>query len=85
MTWKGIAYCRDGESIKPMNQSKMDEIRGQAPTPDWSAEIVPDAMLDDLLEVAIAKARKMFKKVHNRIPVEEEISILTKSFSANVS
>ena len=71
MTWKGIAYCRDGESIKPMNQSKMDEIRGQAPTPDWSAEIVPDATLDDLDEVAIAKARKMFKKVHNRIPVEE--------------
>ncbi|MCM1373154.1 MAG: putative DNA binding domain-containing protein [Bacteroides sp.] len=71
MTWKGIAYCRDGESIKPMNQSKMDEIRGQAPTPDWSAEIVPDATLDDLDEVAIAKARKMFKKVHSRIPVEE--------------
>lgn len=71
MTWKGIAYCRDGESIKPMNQSKMDEIRGQAPTPDWSAEIVPDATLDDIDEVAIAKARKMFKKVHSRIPVEE--------------
>ena len=71
MTWKGIAYCRDGESIKPMNQSKMDEIRGQAPNPDWSAEIVPDATLEDLDEVAIAKARKMFKKVHSRIPVEE--------------
>ena len=26
MTWKGIAYCRDGESIKPMNQSKMDDL-----------------------------------------------------------
>lgn len=85
MTWKGIAYCRDGESIKPMNQSKMDEIRGQAPTPDWSAEIVPDATIDDLDEVAIAKARKMFKKVHNRIPVDEVNSGLTKNFSANVS
>lgn len=71
MTWKGIAYCRDGESLKPLNQSKMDEIRNQTPNPDWSAEIVPDATLDDLDEVAIAKARKMFKKVHNRIPVEE--------------
>ena len=46
--------------------------RDAPPTPlPPSAEIVPDATLDDLDEVAIAKARKMFKKVHNRIPVEE--------------
>ena len=38
---------------------------------DWSAQIVPDATIDDLDEVAIAKARKMFKKVHNRIPEAE--------------
>ena len=71
MKWKGIAYGRDGESLKPLNQSKQDEIRRQTPAPDWSAEIVPDATIDDLDEVAIAKARKMFKKVHNRIPAEE--------------
>lgn len=71
MKWKGIAYGRDGESLKPLNQSKQDEIRRQTPAPDWSAEIVPDATIDDLDEVAIAKARKMFKKVHSRIPAEE--------------
>lgn len=38
---------------------------------DWSAQIVADATIDDLDEVAIAKARKMFKKVHNRIPEAE--------------
>lgn len=38
---------------------------------DWSAQIVPDATIDDLDEVAIAKARKMFKKVHSRIPEAE--------------
>ena len=38
---------------------------------DWSAEIVPDATIDDLDEVAVAKARMMFKKVHSRIPAEE--------------
>ncbi len=38
---------------------------------DWSAEIVPNATIDDLDEVAIAKARVMFKKVHSRIPAEE--------------
>ena len=71
MKWKGVAYGRDGESLKPLNQSKQDEIRRQTPAPDWSAEIVPDATIDDLDEVAIAKARKMFKKVHGRIPAEE--------------
>ena len=71
MKWKGIAYGRDGESLKPLNQSKQDEIRNQTPYLDWSAEIVPNASLDDLDEVAIAKARKMFKKVHSRIPVAE--------------
>ena len=71
MKWKGIAYGRDGESLKPLNQSKQDEIRNQTPYRDWSAEIVPNAALDDLDEVAIAKARKMFKKVHSRIPVAE--------------
>ncbi len=71
MKWKGIAYGRDGESLKPLNQSKQDEIRNQTPYRDWSAEIVPNATLDDLDEVAIAKARKMFKKVHSRIPVAE--------------
>lgn len=38
---------------------------------DWSAEIVPNATIDDLDEVAIAKARVMFKQVHSRIPAEE--------------
>ena len=71
MKWKGIAYGRDGESLKPLNQSKQDEIRRQTPAPDWSAEIVPDATIDDLDEVALAKARKMFKKVHSRILAEE--------------
>lgn len=71
MKWKGIAYGRDGESLKPLNQSKQDEIRRQTPAPDWSAEIIPNATINDLDEVAIAKARKMFKKVHSRIPAEE--------------
>ena len=38
---------------------------------DWSAEIVHDATIDDLDEVASAKARQMVKKVHSRIPAAE--------------
>ena len=72
MKWKGIAYGRDGESLKPLNQSKHDEIRHQTPEPDWSAEIVTDATVDDLDELALATARIMYKKVHaSTIPAGE--------------
>ena len=71
MKWKGIAFGRDGESLKPLNQSKQDEIRRQTPAPDWSAEIVPNTTIDDLDEVAIAKARKMFSDSKLRPAVAE--------------
>ncbi len=72
MKWKGIAYGRDGESLKPLNQSKQDEIRRQTPMPDWSAELVPNASVDDLDELAVATARIMYKKVHSStIPASE--------------
>lgn len=72
MKWKGIAYGRDGESLKPLNQAKQDEIRQQPPLPDWTAQLVPKASIDDLDELAIATARIMFKKVHkSKIPSEE--------------
>lgn len=71
MCWKNIAYGRYGESLKPLDQGKQDEIRNQPPTPDWSAEPVPNATLADLDDMALAKARIMFKKVHGKIPPEE--------------
>lgn len=72
MKWKGIAYGRDGESLKPLNQAKQDEIRQQPPNPDWTAQLVPNATIDDLDELAIATARIMYKKVHkSSIPAEE--------------
>ena len=71
MHWKGIAYARDGESLKPLNQTKRDEIRHQSPIPDWTAQLVPNATIDDLDELALATARIMYKKVHSNIPAQE--------------
>ena len=71
MHWKGIAYARDGESLKPLNQTKRDEIRHQSPIPDWTAQLVPNATIDDLDELALATARVMYKKVHSNIPAQE--------------
>ena len=67
MKWKGIAYGRNGESLEPLNQQKQDEIRQQDPIPDWSAELVDGVGIADLDELALAKARVMYKKVHSKI------------------
>ena len=77
MKWKGIAWGRDGESLKPLNQAKQDEIRQQPPIPDWSAQLVPNATIDDLDELAIATARIMFKKVHKSNISGEEVDSWT--------
>lgn len=83
MCWKGIAYGRDGESLVPLNQAKRDEIRNQPPIPDWTAQLVPNATIDDLDELALAKARIMYKKVHNRIPAEEVNAWSVNEFLSN--
>ena len=83
MHWKGIAYGRDGESLVPLNQAKRDEIRNQPPIPDWTAQLVSNATIEDLDELALAKARIMYKKVHNRIPAEEVNAWTVEEFLSN--
>ena len=67
------AWQRIEDSLVEMTSERMAVILEEPiyTAKDWSAEIVPDATIDDLDEVAIAKARMMFKKVHSRIPAEE--------------
>lgn len=84
MHWKGIAYSRVGESLKPLNQAKQDAIRQQPPIPDWTAQLVPNATIDDLDELALATAKVMFKKVHSsNIPGEEVDSWSKEEFLSN--
>jgi ATP-dependent DNA helicase RecG len=62
------------DSLVEMTQERLDAILEEPifEAKDWSAEIVPNATLADLDELAIAKARVMFKKVHaSKIPSEE--------------
>mgnify|MGYP001140827649 FL=1 len=67
-----VAWQRIGDSLAAMTESRKQAILNEPiAEKDWSAEIVSDATIDDLDEVAIAKARMMFKKVHSRIPAEE--------------
>lgn len=68
---EGLARIED--SLVEMTSERMSVILEEPiyTAKDWSAEIVPDATIDDLDEVAIAKARMMFKRIHSRIPKEE--------------
>ena len=72
------AWQRIEDSLVEMTAERMSAILDEPifSETDWSAQIVYDATIDDLDEVAIAKARMMFKKVHSRIP-EAEVNAWT--------
>lgn len=72
------AWQRIEDSLVEMTTERMSTIPDEPifSETDWSAQIVSDATIDDLDEVAIAKARMMFKKVHSRIP-EAEVNAWT--------
>ena len=80
------AWQRIEDSLVEMTNERMSVILEEPiyTAKDWSAEIVPDATIDDLDEVAIAKARMMFKKVHSRIPAEEVNAWNVQTFWASV-
>ena len=72
IAWKGHYYARAGESLTPLGLDKLDEIRQQTRSTDWSAQIVPDATFKHLNEKALQKARESFaRKYANRFPAEE--------------
>lgn len=72
INWKGHYYGRAGESLGPLGQEKLDEIRSQTLATDWTAQIVPDASMADLDEQALKVARERFTAKHaNRFPADD--------------
>ena len=70
MAWQGHFYARRGESLVALDMSKYEEIRRQTVNEDWTAEVVPDATIDDLDTKAIAKAREGYKQRYPRLAKE---------------
>lgn len=56
--WKWHLYWRSWESLEPLNPQKYELIRNK--NPDWSAEICPEATIDDLDSEAILRARELY-------------------------
>ena len=83
VSWKGFWYGRDGESLGSLNMVEMDAIRNQVKSLDWSAQIIPDASIQDLSEVAIKKAREQFTiknpNLSNEISEWDDLTFLNKA------
>lgn len=80
------AWQRVEDSLIEMTQERLAVILDEPvyEANDWSAEIVPNATIDDLDELAVAKARIMFKKVHaSNIPAAEVDAWTTEDLLSN--
>lgn len=72
IAWKGHYYARAGESLTHLGLDKLDAIRQQTQTSDWSAQFVAQASVNDLDQPALHKARTSYaRKYSNRFPAEE--------------
>ena len=67
--WEGHYYGREGESTAALSLAELDRIRNQA-KPDWSAQTIDGATLDDLEPKAVAKARASYRVKHPHLAAE---------------
>ena len=72
ISWKGHYYARAGESLVALGIDKLDEIRRQTLSLDWSAQVLSGSVISDLDPEAIQKAKRAFlEKYSNRFTTEE--------------
>lgn len=74
--WKTRYYARNGESLVPLQQYKINEIRNQQRR-DWSRQILKGATIDHLDKDALSLARVKYKEKMNQPHISEEIDGLT--------
>lgn len=73
--WKNQYYARAGQSLVPLPQFKIDQIRSET-RKDWSKLILSGATIEHLDKAAIALAREKYKEKMNRAHITEEIDTL---------
>lgn len=71
ISWNGHYYARNGESLGPLDLNKLDEIRQQDASDDWSAVVLPNATVEHLDPEALAAARAAFGTRHPRLDADE--------------
>lgn len=72
IAWNGHYYARAGESLTSLGLDKLDRIRLQVGSSDWTAQIITDATIDDLDPTALQKAREAFaQKYANQLEITD--------------
>lgn len=74
--WKTRYYARNGDSLVPLQQYKIDTIRNQD-RKDWSKQFVTGATIEHLDKSAIEFAREKYIEKMNRPHISEEVSEMT--------
>lgn len=62
VSFDGHYFGRHGESLAALGIQKLEQIRSQVVVDDWSAEVCPEASIDDLEPEAIMMARRNFRE-----------------------
>lgn len=62
ISYNGHYYARAGESLVALGLDKLNEINQQEKWIDWSAQIIPEATINDLDPRAVEKAKKNFAR-----------------------
>ena len=70
IAFEGHYYGRDGEELVPFNLEEIERIRNQVVQTDWSIAICKSAVINDLDETAIAKAKENYKVKNPRLSTE---------------
>lgn len=73
IAWKGHYYAREGESLGALSVDKLDSIRRQTDSVDWSASIVPGASMSALDPAALSVAQDRFAEKHRNRFSQAEI------------
>jgi len=72
VAWHGHHYGRSGESLLALSLDKVDEIRQQTLSTDWSAQIISGSTLEDLDKEAVRTAQMLLSQKYTpRIPEDE--------------
>ena len=74
--WKTRYYARNGDSLVPLQQYKIDTIRNQQRR-DWSKQVIAGSSIEYLDKEAIDFAREKYKEKMNRPHIAEEVDDLS--------
>lgn len=83
IAFKRIYYGRDGESLVGLSIDKIERIRSQSKSEDWSAKLITEASIEDLDSDAIQFARHVYiqknPKLVKEVPTWDDQTFLNKA------